>query len=1145
MFASLQTLFKKRLSFEYNHPDISFNTLVRVEIGLRLLEILGLENEPIPTVWALNQGLEVPALTKLHLSPVQRRWLANFRAVIHRSGLRDWQDDFATYAQYAENLRVYALPADEIRFEKNSLARTGRQPQRIGIYDEVFSAVLPFDKEKRNFAHAGKYAFSFSREYKGEFILSEQVIAEAQKNPLPAFEKRRGRIIMKYSFAKLREIARELDALEQTVGIKRLGKWQERMEQMVRFRARQPDGQLSAANVVPLAIDGMTHIAGMVGSGKSTIATLIAYDLASHYKNRRVTLVVADVAEVMRLTDYFNTLLAAEQPVAAPLLGPTMREAHLVHVFRQKDFSVTSDKWRLRFLDTTCLVTQWLTRMDDTIGTKVISGREPCNTLYEWDDSSEKKKRFLCPLFSICPVQQVYRDLPKAPIWITTMGGLGQAKVPAQVDDRRPPLWLLVYEKSNLVIFDEVDAIQGWFDKLLAPDLILDDTGAGGFLQNTFRKLGTYPSGTFRQDIDLDRWRQTYDLTMPALRNFLGLLERNDDLRNWLSVRPFTSLRILSELAGRISGYFLWDDEMEDAPKEIQDLYQRLRDLFIETQRSDLSSIVLDKPDDTADLLLLSAQINSYGRGQINPVTNKQVEAWVRKQMDKIPPSLREEVNKRAANYAVKHSSDGDPLNLSKLTHRLELGLVASILDGNLRGLFYGWRHVQQLLGEEGIPSIIPASLSGLLPTPPLGRWRGFRAANNGDSNIPTLSLAVFEFAAVGRYFVQRFDRLLTDLDGQSGPNVLAMSGTSWMPDSARYHFDVPVAGVLEPEQSIQEAIRGSTFTYLPQISVRGKGKQDGAKYLRISGAGKEMLENLEQVAIALAKKPDQQIAPLSREIRKLEELNRAGGDWEDRARILLLVNSYDQAQTVATLLQNTLRADLARDVYAVVRSDDEEDEKAWQPYKSVKRSGIEASGHLAKILVAPIGAIGRGYNIVSPLTGRAAYGSIYFLIRPMTPPFDAMTMVSGINHKLDRWLKPDAVLWRERESTILSQMNLLRGKAREAWQAMERGQFYRLMDEIDRQELAATTASSIIQACGRLVRGGVPFRAYFVDASWVNGIPVEGEDIIAKPKYSLLAAVAERLLTYASGDIGNVLYGAFCDGLKNPQGLRIEFSND
>jgi len=1144
MYSSLQDLFKTRFPTESNDKEISFNLLIRVETGLRLLEMLGLQDQPAMTIWALNQGLVTPALADLQLNEIQKRWLANYRAVIHRTSKRDWQFDFSTYAQYPENKRVYRLPGDE-NYEVEPLSRTGRQTQRIKVYDEVFSGILPFRKEKRSIASQGSYGFAYNREYKGEVVFSEKILREARKHPVSSFKVHPERTKQTYSHQQLRELAIEMDHLEQSQGYKRPNKWLDRIDSMIRYRARRPDGSLSEVNTEALAISGMTHVAGMVGSGKSTIATLIAFDIAQHHPSQRVTLVVADVVEVLRMSEYFNNLLANNDfPVAVPLLGATMRDSHLINVYRQKEFSIASDQWRLRFLDTTCLVKHWLANIDETVEGSMEPGNEPCNELFELNDKSDRKKHFLCPLFSICPMQQVYRDMIDSPIWVTTMGGLGQAKVPSQVDNRQIPLWLLVYEQSTLVILDEIDSVQGWFDKLLAPDLILDDTGAGGLLQDTLRKISNYPSGKFRESTDVDRWRQSYDQTMPALRNFLGLLERNLDLRNWLSVRPFTSLRILSELAGRISGYSLW--EGEDAPKEVRDLYQSLQERFISMQQADLSTELFSNRDEKSELILLSLQIASYGRGEINPSTNKSVSAWIKKTMEGLPQHIQDEIKVRGEAKSKNRGDSentGNPQDMSTLTRRLELGLVASALDRDLRGLFYGWHYVEELFGENGGPTLIPPSFAGLLPTPPLGRWRGFRTTEEGDTARKVLSLAVFEYAAVGRFFVQNFDHLLSDLDGKAGPNVLAMSGTSWMPDSAKFHFAVPVVGILEPDNSIQDAIRKSTFTYLPQSTESKGSKKKSVHYLRVSGAGKEMGENLEQMILALARHPDKFMSPLVRELEKLDQLSKVDADWEDRARILLIVNSYEQAEQTATILRSSLKSDLAEDVYALVRSNETLDWD-WRPYKAIKRSEVEASGHLARILVAPMGAISRGYNIVSPKTGRAAYGSIYFLIRPMTPPFDAMTMVAGINHKLDEWLNPENNLWSKNSSNILAQVNALRIEARNAWQAMERGKFYRLMEETDKKELGASTASSVIQTCGRLVRGGVPFRAYFVDASWVNSQKTSEGDLVAHPGDSLLAAMIERLLNYTNSDVGRALYGAFYDGLQSPIGVQLDFSN-
>jgi hypothetical protein len=397
MYASLQDLFKTRLSSEFNDKGISFNLLVRIEAGLRLMEILGLEDQPVMTIWALNQGLLVPALSSMQLDANQRRWLANFRAVVHRSSNRDWQIDLGIYAQYPESKRTFTLPI-EGNYEIEIFSRTGRQTQRLKIYDDVFGAILPFRKEKRSYASQGQYGFSYNRDYKGEVTFSEKVLEEARKYPLPLLKTRPGRDKQEYSHIRLRELALEMDRLEQENGLKRSSRWLKRIDEMIRFRARRPDGSLSEVNTQPISIRGMTHIAGMVGSGKSTIANLIAYDIAKHQKGQRVTLVVADVSEVLRITEYFNNLLASNGvPVAVPLLGPTMRDVHLTNVFRQKDFSIASDHWRLRFLDTTCLVTQWLAKIDETIDSGGEPGKEPCNALYELNEKKNTRNTIYAP----------------------------------------------------------------------------------------------------------------------------------------------------------------------------------------------------------------------------------------------------------------------------------------------------------------------------------------------------------------------------------------------------------------------------------------------------------------------------------------------------------------------------------------------------------------------------------------------------------------------------------------------------------------------------------------------------------------------------------------------------------------------------
>ncbi len=66
-------------------------------------------------------------------------------------------------------------------------------------------------------------------------------------------------------------------------------------------------------------------------------------------------------------------------------------------------------------------------------------------------------------------------------IWITTPGALGKANVPSQIEPRKVHLTEIIYEQSDLVIFDEADTVQEWFDNLFAEEVVLTN-GSNGLL---------------------------------------------------------------------------------------------------------------------------------------------------------------------------------------------------------------------------------------------------------------------------------------------------------------------------------------------------------------------------------------------------------------------------------------------------------------------------------------------------------------------------------------------------------------------------------------------------------------------------------------------------------------------------------------
>lgn len=101
------------------------------------------------------------------------------------------------------------------------------------------------------------------------------------------------------------------------------------------------------------------------------------------------------------------------------------------------------------------------------------------------------------------------------------------------------------------------------------------------------------------------------------------------------------------------------------------------------------------------------------------------------------------------------------------------------------------------------------------------------------------------------------------------------------------------------PEQGARDAIAQSNFKFLPQFDQKNKP-------LRISGSPERQKMGLFQ-EIARSLVGSNGTAHLGQELRELKRLgeNDLDDHWKDRDRLLLLVNSYDQARWAANEIRN------------------------------------------------------------------------------------------------------------------------------------------------------------------------------------------------------------------------------------------------
>lgn len=326
-----------------------------------------------------------------------------------------------------------------------------------------------------------------------------------------------------------------------------------------------------------------------------------------------------------------------------------------------------------------------------------------------------------------------------------------------------------------------------------------------------------------------------------------------------------------------------------------------------------------------------------------------------------------------------------------------------------------------------------------ILPSSAMGNLFGMK-------NDPQKGLILYRQYAFGRALMDRMPWLrLTDEGQPAGPNVLLLSGSSWADGCLQYHVNVPVKYLLEAEEWKRRKIAESKMI-------------DLGTAIRVSGSGsEEREENLTEV------------------IKKI--MGTIEAELRSEGKLLMIVNSYSEAQTAANYLNRLLSN--GKTVACMCREADEFDENM------ILRSEIaDFSDHSADIMVAPAQAIERGYNIVDK-DGHSAFGSVFFLVRPMEVPDE----ISSKCTKLNGYLERHCVL--SGKKNAFDRAAKLRSEATRQWSLMERQGKMQLssLDPVMKLDVTASLFVLILQIFGRLCRitdeSKPAPRVYFADGAF------------------------------------------------------------
>lgn len=1038
--------------------------LVDTELGLYLLAQID-PNAPCSALWAYLSGYRiVPARAPEsdHLCAVARHYLGAYRTK------RRWVQLLQAYAELPEVQRLYSI-GDLDQPAGSRLSQLTVWRERLEAYHQLLTTAPGHSCYTWRPAPPGKYVVEDSKGNRYDVEITREDWAHLPKlTPIP-FPPPVRQPPEAISWSELLEAARHLDEASPLQQQQGLGLH----ELLQRVRYLESDGVAFHPSEV-LTVAGTRHIVGRVGVGKTTLMRVLGG--WAHLNNRRVAMVVGDVATAVDMSVWFRQRGVR----AVPILGYSGRDRHIAQLHRveQAEGLTPIQAWHDGYM--------WTAPVCALMADPLPPGAEPCRQSLRPEEGDE---RFDCPFPAVCPVYAGPRTLMEASVWITTPQALVYHRVLPAILPARVRLVELVYRCCDLVVVDECDRVQAQLDTLFSPDEVLV-----GSRESLLDRLSVRLPAleVDRPDLTADPvikdWLQALGRARLAARTLLHRLSRWRRPSRWLREEEFfTAWLLLARVARRCAGL----PERSDAGDAAQDDAARQHE---ERLLREFTSLLEDPLGREGNEL---GQLAHRLADMDDEEDHRRVEDWVRKSCRAPLP----------------------PDEVKDITQHLCTALVMLVLEDALQELVSNWDVVAVDLNLDAEKSAVFRDFASdyrpVLLEPPTGALFGFQYSR--DPNEETGILKVLRLAGNGRDLLLRFPWLFEDLDGVRGPNVLLTSGTSWAPESSRFHLQLPVHGILQPVSVPEPKIQ---LNFLPQF--------DGKRPIRVSGQRDERREHaLRQMTRRLIEPGMGGLSLVEREHREM---------WKGQRGVLLVVGSYDEARLVFETVRNS-RPDL-RDVVEVMVRDSGastagEGERPRGMVPAFARSG-------AWLLIAPLQAIERGHNIVGE-DGSAYIGTACFLVRPMPRVDDLSRVTAGLN----RWAVDRMV--QQRGMNDASQSEALgrfrRDAIAELFRLLRSSRPYAQLDERDRSELLWTQTVMIWQTIGRLVRGGSPARVFFVDAAFAPGTagasPVED-----KPETSFLHGL-RAILTEATegGDtiertVAAALYQPMIDAFARVGGL-------
>ncbi|KND32839.1 pPIWI_RE_Z domain-containing protein [Streptomyces acidiscabies] len=1104
----------------------------QVELGLYLQQKL-MPGSPAGSAWVLFSGYGFAEAYGVPLpsDTAQTLRVARYSLwTLRRS--RTWREELEKYQQFDPRVRGYDVPDAESPAVRRELSVGS---DRFLVYEQLLCTAPPLAGKSMPVAGQGPHAFPVSR------TMAVVDLPSVPRTPLVAhdldLEPAGGGEPLRFTRKCLERTAAEMDAAYARTGGDRPPRWLERLRAFdLSVKENGTFHKAGKDEDFTFTVDGIQHLLGIVGAGKSTLRDIVAVHLAK--LGKRTTIVVTDVAEVLKLVRLYNLYTG---DAAAPVLGSSGRERHAQRLHRRlagrgEHRLLAHDDPAFAYLGTSCVLN--VRRHGATSSIEPLAFSEaPCSRLRPPSDprrdkgggqASEWQKNVTsCPYWSVCPRHHGARTLVGALIWVATPAGLIDASPPRPQNGERIRYLELACRRSDLVIIDEADRVQMQLDQIFAPAVLLASDEDKGLIDQLSRHKIRELAASGRTQLserDVETFAAALNTAGSATDRLYAMLVAGYELRNWVRMGYFSAWTLQIGLLDE--RYELPDDSgpehQNHAPREaLGKLFDAFRDNPFGDRRRRTEEDFSQLTALLNELLHTGNPENTRHRltevmDEVFDIDPQYMAAREQKYEEKYDEWQREEERqkKRGRRRKPKPPPQTPEQWRKELAKRFEFTLLLSALEPRLAMINAMWPRVEAALSL-GYNTMYrrPLDYGPMVPEAPMGNVLGFqfRVSGQDEGGVRSGELTFFRCSGVGRELLRAMPHL-SSVDGKPGAHLLLMSGSSWAGASSRYHVCVPVGVIIEPPSEVTERIADESL-------MRFEFIDDGDEKLRLSGTHPdERPEKLRRIAIHLGAGGEEYDAleggPLEQELLSLPP---------GRDQILLLVGSYAEARIVADTLHNlNIRW---RDRALCLVSDDEEiatEDEAPSAYRarSLRRGDVEHLKDLdADILVAPLLAVERGHNILND-DDEAAIGTVYFLARPNPHPEDLSLAVHAVNDWIVRAVTGgDFAAWAQGQATVEDYADEVRRLARSRWyQVLARSMAWSRLTDTVREQVTWDMLVLMWQVIGRLVRGGVPARVVFVDAAFApnrGAVPPSPDT----PSSSLLHSVLDVLDPYFDGD--------------------------